>query len=498
MIRKLKRIFFSMWAGKQLRRLHRACADPEKMYTRSWKSILKLSVSGPLASFDSYKDLNALRDLPMTAYEDYQEAFQKSLETKINPFTGENIHFWVNSTGTTGKYKTMPITDSVEREMQDFSSIRISQLIKAFNVLSSAPEIIFVLPGESQGENKSLPIGVIGYYHYKKMPSFLKKNFVFTKELYANEEHYNRWYLLMALLSDASGISTPVPVKITHFLNEINSKREELLQHLEKEDWPKELSQSVSPERIEMLKSLLQEPIKDVRKVWPSLSFVCVWMAGESCSRQVEELRQRYAFENVVFIDQVFRSSEGTFNIPLINEVGGPVNPFGIILEFYDTASDKFYWPWELEEGKCYELVLTNSMGLTRYKTNDQVVCTGYFNKMAKIAFHSRSPIEISLGWGTIEESELEWALIEAGISDFSEFYFQLNAKGTGVEWVSFNAKLESYLPAVEKHLASINPYYAGLRDKGVLSGIIFSNVNESTFYAKMKKNVHAKGLLMK
>ena len=81
---------------------------------------------------------------------------------------------------------------------------------------------------------------------------------------------------------------------------------------------------------------------------------------------------------------------------------------------------------------------------------------------------------------------------------DFSEFYFELNTGGTGVAWVSFNEKLASFLPDVEKHLASLNPYYAGLRDKGVLSGITFSMVNESAFYAKLTKNVHTKRLLMK
>ena len=498
MIKKAKSIFFSWWASIQLHRFKKACTNPEKMYIRSWKYILQQNISGPLFGLKYNTGLMALREIPTTDYVDYQEEFQKSLNTKINPFTGEKINFWVNSTGTTGKHKTMPITQSTESEMRNFSSVRLAQLIKEFNILSSPPELVFVLPGESQGVNKEFPIGVIGYYHYKKMPGFLEKHFVFTKSLYANEELYNRWYLLMALLSDTSGISTPVPAKITHFLNEINSQRKELLKHLEECDWPKELAQNIDPKRIEMLKTLMKAPIKDVKKVWPSLSFVCLWMAGESCRRQVKELKRRYNFNNIQFIDQVFRSSEGTFNIPFINEVGGPVNPYGIILEFYDAESGVYYWPWELEEGKCYEVILTNSMGLTRYKTNDKVICTGHYKKMAKIAFHSRAPVEISLGWGTIEERELEKALIQIGVSDFSEFYFQLNLKGTGIVWVSFNEKYALLLPDLESQLASINPYYAKLKDKGVLSGVTYSVVDESTFYAKLKKNVHSKNLLMK
>ena len=218
MIVKVRRTFFSWWASIQLHRFKKACANPEKIYVRSWKHILQKNISGPLSDLKYNAELIALREIPTTDYVDYQQAFQKSLHTKINPFTGEKINFWVNSTGTTGKYKTMPLTKSVEKDMTKFASVRLAQLIKEFNVLSVAPELVFVLPGESQGVNKEFPIGVIGYYHYKKMPRFLEKHFVFTKSLYANEELYNRWYLIMALLSDTSGISTPVPAKITHFL----------------------------------------------------------------------------------------------------------------------------------------------------------------------------------------------------------------------------------------------------------------------------------------
>ena len=45
-----------------------------------------------------------------------------------------------------------------------------AQLIKAFGVYSGPPEIIFVMPGQTQEIAPELPIGQVGYYYYSKMP----------------------------------------------------------------------------------------------------------------------------------------------------------------------------------------------------------------------------------------------------------------------------------------------------------------------------------------
>lgn len=453
--------------------------------------------NGNLPSLGAKPALEDLRKLPLTDYENYKEDFTKSLATKINPYTLEPIHYWANSTGTSGNKKTLPLTPETKKSIRKFSIFRFAQLVQEFNLLTSPPEIIFVLPGETQPSNPDLPIGVIGYYHYKNSPEWMGANFVFSKKLYQNESVFNKWYVLMSLLSDASGISTPVPAKIIHFLNEINHQRLTILDLLENGNWPKDLTSHYNPKRIEFLKIALQEPVVTVKKIWPSLQFVSVWMAGESCKRQLQELQSKFDFTGIRFVDQVYSASEGIFNLPLMNEVGGPVNPVGIILEFYDEANDQFYWPWELEVNKCYEIVLTNSSGLMRYRTYDQVICTGYFERIAKIAFHSRTPHEISLGWGTIKEEELAEALTNSGIQYFSQFYFTLNKSGNGIVLVSDDEKYEDYLPEIENNLSIVNPYYAGMRDKTIFTKISFEKITTSEYHGVMAKNMMNKRLFI-
>jgi hypothetical protein len=481
-----------------LRRFERICAHPERAYRDNWSGILKNVKTGSLLRLGPSAGLEELRKLPLTDYENYKPDFTKSLETRVNPYTLERIHYWANSTGTTGQFKTLPVTPAMDRDMRNFSKFRFAQLLDRFDLLTAAPEIVFVLPGETRPAYPHLPIGVIGYYHYKSAPLWLAKHFVFSKKLYRDEAVFNKWYLLMSLLSDASGISTPIPAKVIHFLSELELRRTELLEMIEKETWPKALCNHYSAERILFLKEALKSPVKAVKAIWPSLKFVCVWMAGESCRRQVEELQKRFDFSGVTFIDQVYTASEGIFNLPLLNEVGGPVNPCGIILEFYDAATGTFYWPWQLEVNKKYELVLTNSSGLLRYRTYDEVTCTGYFGKMAKIAFHARTGQEISLGWGTITEAELEQALLEAGINYFSRFYFSLNDKGNGITLFSDSDEYAGYLPAIEDQLSVLNPYYAGLRDKGTFSKISFGKLSPEAFHATMAKNMMNKRLFIK
>lgn len=480
-----------------MRQFEKICKHPAISYQQNWQDILTTVKRGNLITLGTNPGLEDLRKLPLTDYQNYKDDFTKSLETKINPYTLEPIHYWANSTGTSGKKKTLPLTPKMRGEIEKFSTFRFAQLVSEFNLMTVPPEIIFVLPGESQPAYPNLPIGVIGYYYYKNSPDWMSKHFIFSKKLYQNEVLFNKWYVLMSLLSDATGISTPVPAKVIHFLNELNHQRTEILQYLVNGNWPKELTNHYSEKRIEFLKVVLQKPVKRVKEIWPSLQFISLWMSGESCKRQLRELQNKFDFTGVRFIDQVYNASEGIFNLPLLNEAGGPINPVGLILEFYDQTNDKFYWPWELELNKCYEPVLTNSLGLIRYRTYDQVICTGYFESIAKIAFHSRTPHEISLGWGTIKESELEESLYNSGIEFFSQFYFTLNKTGNGIVMVSDDEVYENYLPKIEENLALVNPYYAGMRDKTIFTKIVFEKISTEDYHSIMAKNMMNKRLFI-
>ena len=494
----IKSWIFNKWADFQLKRLKKALLFPEKHYAITWNNLMnapKHPLQNQLAKTDG---INTLRQLPITNYSDYHNDFKQSLTTKINPLIDEEIEFWCCSTGSTGVPKIIPISDSVIKSRMEGAAFQPAQLIKAFGVYSGPPEIIFVMPGQTQEIAPELPIGQVGYYYYSKMPNWVKKKFVFSKELYKEESLFNDWHLLTALLSDISGISTSIPIRLTHFFKQINLERLNILAHLEKRDWPAIITHKVDEKRIQFLLQILQNPIHQISEVWPSIKFISCWKSGEVCQRQLKDLKSQFDFGSITFVDLTYNAVEGHFNIPGIEGVGGPVNPFGGILEFYDEKNNSYLWPWELKIGGIYEIVITNSIGFCRYRTYDLVECSGYEGKMAKICFHSRANSEISLGWANIEEKELYAALDKLNIGDLSRLYFVLNNKGNGLTLCSSDGQLESKIALLNDYLEKSNSNYSKQITMGTIEKLSFRQDTNEQFNHIRLKNANSKRLILK
>jgi len=491
----IRTAIFQRWADFRLKQLDKLLMSPKQTYEKNFRRIKKLDQTN---KFAGCKQLEDLRKLPLTDYSNYQKEFTHSLQTKVNPFNGEKVFFWATSTGSSGEPKIFPITRSTKKEQTHISKFRPAQLIKKFNIYGGAPELIFVMPGESDDKYPEIPIGQIGYYHYQySIPKQMEKYFTFTKALYKNRELFNEWHLHFALLHDCRGITTSIPVRIHHFLNQINEKKEELIQQLSNEEWPKQFGHPYLKIRQEFIIEQLKKPIINIKDLWPDLTFICLWKSGETCRRQLNELLGAYNFEGIEFIDQIYNATEGTFNIPDLYGTGGPVNIFGIILEFYHESTNQFLWPWELESGEFYEIVLTSSMGLTRYRTYDKIQCTGYSYKTAKIEFVSRTVPEISLGWAVLTEEELIQGLNKCGNVQFSELYFSLNKSGNGLELISTNPSFSKFIPQLELYLSESNPNYSAQQKKGNIVSISFKLTDKERFNEKTLQNGNTKRILL-
>lgn len=493
----IKRWILNKWANLQLKRLKKAYLSPEIYFNNTWRNLITAPKHPLHTALSKTSNLTSLRELPLTEYADYQAAFTESLKTKINPLIDEEVEFWCTSTGSTGVPKLIPISKSVIKSRMEGARFQPAQLIKTFDVYSGPPEIIFVMPGQTQGIAPELPIGQVGYYYYTKMPRWFKKHFVFPIELYQDEVLFNEWHLLSALLSDISGISTSIPTRLTHFFNQINHERVKLIGHLQRRDWPDVILHKLDEARIKFLLKALQKPIHNIKEVWPSLKFVSCWKAGEVCKRQMKDLTQQFDFGTIPFVDLTYNAAEGHFNIPGMKGVGGPVNPFGAILEFYDEKNDRYLWPWELIVGDLYEILITNSTGLCRYRTYDIVECNGYEGRMGKIAFHSRAHSEIGLGWANINEKELYTALDAAKIESISKIYFTLNAKGNGLILCSTNIDVESKTDLVNVFLEKNNLNYAKQISMGTIEKMTAKKISVAHLNDVRLKNANAKRLLL-
>jgi hypothetical protein len=491
----LKHIILNQWAKLTLSKWKKDCKNPKKMYENGFKYIQQHTRQKQILTLKNFQDL---RKLPLTDYSDYKALFKDSLETEINTLNGEKVHFWATSTGSTDTPKTFPITTVVDESTKIFQKVRASLLIKHLKIWSNKPELIFVLPGEQQSFKPKLLIGQIGYYFQKQTPKWLEKQFIFSKSLYQDKDTFDKWHVVAALLSDCSGITTSIPARLTFFLNHIKANQDQYKSIIEQGDFPKTHIKFYSKKRIKYIIKVLEHPIKSITELWPSLTFVCSWHSGESCNKQLQELKRNIDFSGVKFIDQIFNSSEDIFNIPLINEVGGPLNLYNHIIEFYDSKTDTFYWPWDLKEGGIYELVITNTMGLTRYRIYDNVMCTGFFENTPKIAFHSRNIPEISLGWCTIAEKQLIQSITSLKDNIPSTYYFSLNEKGNGLDIVSYKNELKFNMTEINENLKALSSNYKKQLDLGNVTPLKFRLISEKEYHQMMLNNSNSKRFFLK
>lgn len=490
----LKQIALKKWANYTLHNWQMDCKNPKRKYEQNLTFLQKNTCQQKILNLKSIDDI---RLLPLTDYKDYKEIFSNSLNTKINSLNGDKIHFLSTSTGTTSSPKYFPISPMVDKALEPFKKIRASLLLKELNIWNNAPELIFVLPGETKSKNKSLPIGQIGYYFQKQTPKWLEKQFIFTKDLYHSKKEFDQWHIVASLLSDCSGITTSIPARLIYFLNHIYTNRLEIRDTLLKNKYPNKIIKKTSDDRLKYIIKTLEQPIQSVNDLWPSLKFICVWHSGSGCSKQLNELKESFNFKNVQFIDQVYNSSEDVFNIPLINEIGGPLNIYNHIIEFYDSKNKQFYWPWEIQINKVYEIIVTNVMGLTRYRMFDNVICTGFYHHTPKIAFHSRNLPEISLGWCTVSEEQLMQSIYKCSIIN-SNCYFILNLKGNGLIMVTFNESFVKYVNEIDGFLRELNTNYNQQIDLGNVSPLNYKIVSEKEFHQTMLNHPNKKSLLVR
>lgn len=124
---------------------------------------------------------------------------------------------------------------------------------------------------------------------------------------------------------------------------------------------------------------------QNARVLWPALKLVSCW-ADASSKPYFNELKIR--LPQAQFQGKGLLSTEGVSTVP--DQSGHPVLAVDSgFFEFLD-AQEASCFAWELQNGSQYEVVMTTSGGLYRYRTGDIVQCEGYMGDLPVLRFLGR------------------------------------------------------------------------------------------------------------
>lgn len=128
-------------------------------------------------------------------------------------------------------------------------------------------------------------------------------------------------------------------------------------------------------------------------RIWPKLQYIYT-AAGANFAPYTEKLRTHILGDGIHIFHQGVSASEGMFSaVYRMDRPDSILVPDGCFMEFREAGDeDAPYLTMDrLEEGKCYELVITNYSGLYRYRMHDVLRVTGRHNRLPLVQFETRT-----------------------------------------------------------------------------------------------------------
>jgi len=464
----LARTFLLATSWPRHRAFVRDCRDPYRAQFRVWRETwaeigdspfwrdkMGSRAGGPRPSLGSF---------PLTTYDDYAHALDRSFDQTWSELSGADVAFWSVSAGSTGPRKLFPITEAYRRQFQRTTPPLLHGLARRHRKMLSKPVLYFAGSMPQERSPAGVEVGFISNYNYRNVPAFLRKLYAFPVEVLRDGDTFYEWGPLYALATDLSAMVGITPAIMVRFFERMIAQIDRYWPILEGwQDPPAPLPPvRVSPQRLRLLRAVLKSPAPCLADLWPSLAFVCCWKAS-TCGMQLPSL-ERHLGTRVPIVDATYSATEGWINVPRPDGApGGAIHPGAHVFEFLPVGAaakpHNLLRAWELQPGSEYEIVLTTAMGLVRYRLHDIVECTGRFERTPLIRFVQKSSNEISLGPACVSETELCDALRGSGVSA-ERALFAPAPGGNRIQLLCWSDRTLPDVEAVERSLRSANPMY--------------------------------------
>ena len=224
---------------------------------------------------------------------------------------------------------------------------------------------------------------------------------------------------------------------------------------------------------------------RDTRMLWPALKLVSCW-ADASSEPYFNELKNR--LPHAQFQGKGLLSTEGVSTVP--DRSGHPVLAAdSAFFEFLD-AQEASCFAWELQNGSRYEVVMTTSGGLYRYRTGDMVRCEGYAGDLPVLRFLGRQGLA-----SDIVGEKLTEQFVSTCLQDITGFRMLIpHAEGKPKYMLIMDKRTsidsDSLAAALEKRLSK-NVQYEYARRIGQLEevGVLSVEAPLKSFMERMTQN---------
>ncbi len=427
-----------------------------------------------------------LSAFPITDYETYREALEGCRDAPSSALSGDPIRAWTTSAAASGRPKRFPITDHVRVQRARGTPAFIYRLADRFRGFAGQP--ILWLGGT--GCSGAAPKGGGDEHAWDGgclcgAPSAIERHDSMPSQLRGDPGALAAWGPVYALAADPRAIFATTPSALERFFEDLIAKLPQYWPILTGRARPPGglPAVSVGNDRLGRLRRALEEHPFSLREVWPNLRFICCWKGG-SCSLQAAAL-ERYAQGRIPVVDGIYATAEGCLNVPdVTGEAGGPIHPGAHVIEFLpagaEPAARNLLAASEIEVEGLYEMVISTSMGLVRYRLGDLVRCRGRLARAPVVEYIQKTGRELWLGPARLREADLVRALDRAGIGSRHRVVVSPAPEGARLELCHAGDADDDDAKAVEAALRAVCDGYRRAAARDAVAPVAARRLGES------------------
>jgi len=377
-----------------------------------------------LASVRSLGELK--RAAPLTRYEDLRPYIDRLRQGDMSALfsPGQRLLMFATSSGTTARPKFIPVTPEFVRDY------RRGWNTFGLKMLSDHPPAVMraILQSSSRHDQShtpaGIPCGAITGLMARMQKGIVRRFYVGSADIARIPDPRARYYTLMrcGIVRDVAFAITANPATLIRMAQTANEERETLIRDVHDgtlsaevvadEALRKRVEAGLKPDpaRGRALADLAaREAELRPRDYW-QLEFVACWTGG-SMGHYLPRLASWYG--NLPVRDVGLLASEGRVSIPLEDDTAaGVLDVQSAVFEFipverWEEAEPETLPPRELEIGRDYAVVLSNTAGLIRYRLDDVVRVRGWVEQAPLVEFLYRAGRVASVAGEKLTENQV-------------------------------------------------------------------------------------------
>ena len=485
-----------------VRRLKKHTKQARKLQSQLLDELLERNGSSGfgrdhgLAGVRGYKELVGV--LGVTDYETYRPYVERVAEGEASALLGkrEKLRMFALTSGTTGKPKQIPVTDTFLRGYHRGWRYWLSCLYDDHRELWHRQVFQISGPPDDYVTGGGVPCGAISGLTSRMQNRLARSHYAGPLDVCYISDTASRYYSTMRLAveSDVGLVITASPAMLNAMARCVQERTEEFLRDIHDgtlwqecvmdEELRARLTRKLKPNPG--LAGALAKKIGGdgvlPRHLW-EVAVVGCWLGG-TMGLNIPQLRQFYG--EAAVRDIGLMASEGHMSIPLADGSGGGV--LDIESNFFEFIPAEELENWsgpgllcdELQVGQKYFIILTTPSGLFRYNIFDVVEVTGYMNGAPIIRFLNKGDRISSVVGEKLSEHNVVEALSKVcrslgGQENCTELvlcpqwgdppFYRLNVDGDVFSSLAGNAGSKDDLAmALDKGLAGVNIEYESKR----------------------------------